>query len=58
MDMKIRTCIYLTVMLIIVASLSVALKSAYANVPPPAVPPGPNLLPGDETTMVQVVMER
>jgi hypothetical protein len=40
MDMKNRTRNFLTVLSIIVVSLSVALKSAYADVPPPAAPQG------------------
>ncbi len=56
--MKTRSHIFLTVLLIIVASLSVAPKTTYADAAPPLAPPGQNLLPGDETTMVQMVMER
>jgi hypothetical protein len=58
MDMKNRTRNFLTVLSIIVVSLSVALKTTFADVPPPRAPWGQNLLPGDETTMVQMVMER
>ena len=56
--MKTRTRIFLAVLIIIVASLSVALKYTYADAAPPEAPPGQNLLPGDETTLVQMVMER
>ncbi|TES91929.1 MAG: hypothetical protein E3J88_01745 [Anaerolineales bacterium] len=56
--MKNRIRNFLTVLFIIVASLSVSLKTTYADAAPPAAPPGQNLLPGDETTMVQMVAEK
>jgi hypothetical protein len=56
--MKTQIRIYLTMLLIIVISLSIAPKTTYADAAPPLAPPGQNLLSGDETTMVQMMMER